>query len=160
MIRYTQGNLLDAPVDAVVNTVNEVGVMGKWLALQFKQVFPENARLYEAAAKRGEVKVGRMLVTANHLLVGPRWIIHFQTLQHWRDPSRIEWIRDGLRDLVRAVREKGIRSIAIPPLGCGAGGLDWKLGRGEIDRAMAELEQMDVVVFEPANTVTPGAKGR
>lgn len=153
MIRYTQGNLLDAEAEALVNTVNEVGVMGKGLALMFREAYPENARVYETAAKRGEDQVGRMLVTANSLQIGPRggprWIIHFPTKKHWRNPSRMEWIRDGLHDLVRAVRENHITSIAVPPLGCGAGGLEWSQVRREIDGAMADLEGVDVLVFEP-----------
>jgi O-acetyl-ADP-ribose deacetylase (regulator of RNase III) len=109
----------------VVNTVNEVGVMGKGIALMFRDAFPENAGAYEAACRAGQVRVGHMFVTRNQALVGPRWIINFPTKKHWRNPSRLEWIREGLRDLVRAVRENGIRSVALPPLGCGAGGLEW-----------------------------------
>jgi O-acetyl-ADP-ribose deacetylase (regulator of RNase III) len=161
MIRYTQGNLLDAQSEALVNTVNEIGVMGKGLALMFRETYPENARIYEAAARRGEVHVGRMLVTANSTLLGPRWIIHFPTKKHWRNPSRSEWIRDGLHDLVRAVRENHIKSIAVPPLGCGAGGLEWSQVRREIDGTMAELEDVEVLVFEPttAHVHAPNREG-
>ncbi len=148
MIRYTQGNLLEAPAEALVNTVNEVGVMGKGIALMFREAFPENTRAYEAACKAGEVHVGRMLVTRNQALIGPRWIINFPTKRHWRNPSQLDWIRDGLKDLVRVVRENGIRSVALPPLGCGAGGLDWSQVRQEIEAALAELGNVNVLIFE------------
>ena len=97
MIRYTQGNLLEAPAEALVNTVNEVGVMGKGIALMFREAFPVNTRVYEETAKAGDVRVGRVLVTENHALVGPRWIINFPTKKHWRQPSKLEWVRDGLK---------------------------------------------------------------
>jgi len=149
MIHYTQGNLLEAPAEALVNTVNEVGVMGKGIALMFREAFPDNTGAYEAACKAGEVRVGRMLVTRNPALIGPRWIINFPTKRHWRHPSQLDWIRDGLKDLVRVVRENRIRSVALPPLGCGAGGLDWAQVRQEIEAAVAELEEVQVLVYEP-----------
>src|SRR5437879_4208952 len=100
MIRYTQGNLLDAEAEALFNTVNEVGVMGKGIALMFREAFPDNTRSYEAAAKAGAVRVGHVLVTENRALTGPRWIINFPTKKHWRNPSKLEWIRSGLKDLM------------------------------------------------------------
>ena len=103
MIQYTRGNLLEAQVDALVNTVNEVGVMGKGIALMFREAYPESAREYQEAAKAGRIRVGQMHVTRNHELVGPRWIIDFPTKKHWRHPSRLEWIREGLRDLARVI---------------------------------------------------------
>ena len=112
MIRYTQGNLLEAPVEALVNTVNELGVMGKGIALMFKETFPDNAKAYEEACKQKNVRVGHVLVTRNPVLFGPRWIIHFPTKKHWRHPSKMQWIRDGLVDLVRVIRENDIRSVA------------------------------------------------
>lgn len=149
MLRYADGNLLEAPAEALVNTVNEVGVMGKGIALMFREAFPEAAKEYEQAAKDGLVHVGRMLVTPNRGLVGPRWIINFPTKKHWRNPSKLEWVREGLRDLVRVVRDKEITSIALPPLGCGNGGLDWELVKREIEAAAAELPDVDVIVFAP-----------
>lgn len=148
MLQYRTGNLLDASVEALVNTVNEVGVMGKGIALMFRERFPENARLYVEASKAGQVRVGRMLVTPAGELF-PRWIIHFPTKKHWRNPSRMEWVRDGLADLVRVVREHGIRSIALPPLGCGNGGLEWRQVRPLIESAFAELPEVVVTVYEP-----------
>ena len=151
MIRYMQGNLLEAPAEALVNTVNEVGVMGKGIALMFREAFPVNTRLYKEAAKAGNVRVGRLLVTENRALVGPRWIINFPTKKHWRQPSKLEWVRDGLRDLGRVLRENKIQSVALPPLGCGNGGLDWVLVRREIEGALGELGDVDVVVYEPTD---------
>src|ERR1700722_142939 len=125
MITFTEGNLLKAKTEALVNTVNTVGVMGKGIALMFKEAFPENFRAYAAACKKNEIKVGRVFVTERQDLVdGPKWIIHFPTKQHWRNPSKIEWIKEGLQDLLRVIREHKIKSIALPPLGSGNGGLD------------------------------------
>lgn len=149
MLRYTQGNLLDAKVDALVNTVNTVGVMGKGIALMFKEAFPENFRRYAAACKRGEVEVGRMFVTDGPALTGPRWIVNFPTKRHWRNPTRLEWIEAGLQDLRQTVTEKGITSIAVPPLGCGQGGLRWAAVRPLIESALGDLPDVEVIVFEP-----------
>lgn len=149
MITFTTGNLLDAPVDALVNTVNEVGVMGKGIALMFKEAFPDNTRAYQTACKAGEVQVGRMFVTANPTLQGPRWIINFPTKKHWRHPTRREWVEEGLQDLVRVIRDKGIRSVAVPPLGCGQGGLKWPDVRPLIEAALGSLTDVEVMVFEP-----------
>lgn len=151
MVHYKHGNLLAAETEALVNTVNEVGVMGKGIALMFRETFPENAHVYEQAAKNGEVRVGRMLVVPNRGLVGPKWIIHFPTKKHWRHPSKLEWIRDGLKDLTRVVRSHRIKSLALPPLGCGNGGLEWTQVRREIEAAMADLADVDVVVYEPTD---------
>lgn len=157
MLTFCQGNLLEAEVEAVVNTVNTVGVMGRGIALMFKERFPDNYKAYAAACKVGEVRIGKMFVTATGELSGPRWIINFPTKQHWRQPSRVEWVEDGLRDLVRVVQEKGIRSLALPPLGCGNGGLDWRQVRPIIETALAELE-VAVVAFEPAERYQNVAK--
>lgn len=158
VIRYQTGNLLEARVDALVNTVNEVGVMGKGIALQFREAYPESAREYMDAAKRREVHVGRVLATPSNVLVGPRWIIHFPTKRHWRQPSRLEWVRDGLDDLVRVVQELRIRSIAVPPLGCGNGGLIWSEVRALMDDAFAAVPDVDIVVFEPSDTYQAATK--
>jgi O-acetyl-ADP-ribose deacetylase (regulator of RNase III) len=149
MIHYATGNLLDAHAEALVNTVNEVGVMGKGIALMFREAFPENTRAYEEASHRKEVKIGKMFVTRNNDLTGPKWIINFPTKKHWRQPSRLEFIREGLSDLVRVIKEKGIRSIALPPLGCGNGGLEWLHVRRELEAALGELGGVDITIFEP-----------
>ena len=150
MIQYTRGNLLEAQVDALVNTVNEVGVMGKGIALMFREAYPESAREYQEAAKAGRIRVGQMHVTRNHELVGPRWIIDFPTKKHWRHPSRLEWIREGLRDLARVIGEYQIATIALPPLGCGNGGLEWTQVRREIELALGDLPGVAVTVYEPS----------
>jgi len=151
MIKYTQGNLLEASTEALINTVNEVGVMGKGIALMFRESFPENARAYEAACKSGDVRVGKMFVTKERDLTGERWIINFPTKKHWRNPSKVEWIREGLRDLALVVRDRGIRSVAVPPLGCGNGGLEWTQVRREIEAALSELEDVEVIVYQPTD---------
>jgi O-acetyl-ADP-ribose deacetylase (regulator of RNase III) len=148
MIRYTQGDLLHAPDQAITNAVNTVGVMGKGLALQFKQRFPDNFRAYAAACKAGGVTVGRMFVTQNEELEGPRWIINFPTKQDWRHPSKLEWVAAGLQDLRRVLLAEGIASVALPKLGCGLGGLDWNTVRPLIEQALGDLEGVDVVVYE------------
>ena len=155
---FRQGNLLEARVDALVNTVNTVGVMGKGIALMFKEAFPANFRAYEEACKRKEVRVGHMFVTENRALDGPRWLINFPSKQHWRQPSKFEWIVDGLEDLRRVIEEKKITSIALPPVGCGNGGLEWSEVRPEIDRILGSLEAVDVVVFEPTDKYQNVAK--
>lgn len=159
MIRFTQGNLLEAEVEAVVNTVNTVGVMGKGIALMFKERYPDNFKAYAAASKRDEVQTGRMFVTASPELTGPRWIINFPTKQHWRSPSRLGWIIDGLADLRRVIAEKGIRSIAIPPLGSGNGGLEWESVRPLIERSLGGIPDLDVLVYEPTARYQNVVKG-
>ena len=149
MITFTQGNLLAANSEAFVNTVNTVGVMGKGIALMFKEAFPENFLAYKKACARNEVEVGRMFVTERNQLIGPRWIINFPTKQHWRYPSKIEWIVAGLVDLERVIKERGIRTVALPPLGSGNGGLEWAIVRGKIEGALSALRDVDVTVYEP-----------
>ncbi len=119
------------------------------MRIQFKEAFSENYEAYQAACKANKVQVGRMFVTRNSLLTNPKWIINFPTKKHWRHPAKIEWIQEGLNDLRRVVQEEGIRSIAIPPLGCGNGGLRWETVRREIESAMRELPGVDVLVYTP-----------
>lgn len=157
MITFTQGNLLEVRAEALVNTVNTVGVMGKGIALMFKERFAENFRLYAAACKAKEVKTGKMFVTAVHELDGPRWIINFPTKQHWRAPSRMEWVVEGLQDLRRLLIELQVKSIAIPPLGAGNGGLEWDEVREQIEQALGDLD-IDTLVFEPTKQYQNVAK--
>lgn len=152
MIEQGTGNLLNADADALVNTVNCVGVMGKGIALQFKQAFPENFNAYAAACRGGDVLPGRMFIHETKGLVGPKWIINFPTKKHWKGKSRLADIETGLRSLVADVRRLGIRSIAVPPLGCGNGGLEWTEVRPLIVRAFAELPDVRAIVFEPGAT--------
>ncbi len=149
MIEFTTGDILKSEADALVNTVNCVGVMGRGIALQFKNAFPENFKAYEAACNHDAVQPGRMFVYETGQLAPPRFIINFPTKRHWRGKSRIEDIESGLADLVKVIRDKGIRSIAIPPLGAGLGGLDWSAVRPRIERALAELVDVKVLVYEP-----------
>lgn len=141
--------MLEAPVEALVNTVNTVGVMGKGVALMFKEAFPENFRAFDEACKHKQVQIGRMFVIENLALEGPRWIINFPTKKHWRQPSKLEWIVEGLKDLRRVVEQNGIRSIALPPLGCGNGGLEWDRVRPQIESALGELRNVEILVYEP-----------
>lgn len=157
MIRYTTGNLLEAKVDALVNTVNTQGVMGKGIALMFKEAFPANLRAYEIACRDKQVEVGRMFVTKRSDMLGPRWIINFPTKRHWRHPSKLEWIATGLKDLRRVIAEEGIKSIAIPPLGAGNGGLDWAQVKPLIAEALGDLD-IEVVVYEPTGKYQNVAK--
>jgi O-acetyl-ADP-ribose deacetylase (regulator of RNase III) len=156
MIEITHGNLLRADVDALVNTVNCIGYMGKGIALQFKQAFPANFKEYEAVCKDGKLTVGNMLSHDNGALVNPRYIINFPTKRHWRGNSRIEDIAAGLTALVADVQRLQITSIAIPPLGCGLGGLQWDEVRPMIEQAFTVLPDVRVLLFEP--TGAPAAK--
>lgn len=151
MIRAATGNLLQADVDALVNTVNTVGVAGKGIALQFRLAFPENFKEYAAAARAGTVVPGRMLVVGTNQLSGPRFIVNFPTKRHWRNRSRLEDIELGLVDLVRVIEAYGIRSIAVPPLGCGNGGLEWSKVRPLIESALSSVD-CEVLLFAPAGS--------
>lgn len=150
MIEFRTGDILQADAEALVNTVNCVGVMGRGVALQFKEAFPANFRAYEAACKREEVRPGRMFVFDTGRMVNPRFIINFPTKRHWRGKSRIEDIESGLVALVEEIRARNIRSIAIPPLGAGLGGLHWPDVRRRIQSTLAELPELTVIVFEPS----------
>ena len=148
MITYLRGNLLEDDAQALVNTVNTVGVMGKGIALQFKQRFPANYAAYAQACKLGQVQTGRMLVTEPGERTGPRWVVNFPTKQHWRNPSRMEWVVDGLQDLRSFLVSNAVQSIALPALGVGLGGLPWAAVRGHIEVALDDLA-VDVRVYEP-----------
>lgn len=152
MIEPTQGNLLRADADALVNTVNCVGVMGKGIALQFKQAFPTNFSQYEQACRKGKMHPGVILTVATGQLVNPRYIINFPTKRHWKGNSRLEDIRAGLPALIAEVKQLGLQSIAVPPLGCGNGGLDWAEVKPLIEAAFAELPDVRVLLFEPQAT--------
>src|SRR5437660_9291858 len=154
MIERARGNLLDAQTDALVNTVNTVGIMGKGVALQFKKAFPGNYKAYRKACAAGLVKLGAMFIHDLGGLQKPRYIINFPTKKHWRAKSRIADIESGLQALVEDVQRLGIRSIALPPLGCGNGGLDWGKVAPLVDRAFAGLPAVHVLMFEPAGAPT------
>jgi O-acetyl-ADP-ribose deacetylase (regulator of RNase III) len=152
MIIFTTGNLFDSNAEALVNTVNTVGVMGKGIALMFKDRFPENFRKYEAACRNKDIEVGSVFVTERSDLVdGPRWIVNFPTKKHWRNPSKLEWVEEGLFDLAGFIQEQKVHSIALPPLGSGNGGLDWALVRPVIERVLGRLANVEVTVYEPTS---------
>jgi len=150
MISEATGNLLEADAEAIVNTVNTVGVMGKGIALQFRRAYPAMFKEYSRAVKAGDVRLGHMHVWANDALSGPRYIINFPTKGHWKARSRLGDVKTGLVDLVRIVCDLGIASIALPPLGCGNGGLDWSQVQPLIVQAFVDLPGIDVRTYPPA----------
>jgi O-acetyl-ADP-ribose deacetylase (regulator of RNase III) len=156
MIEYKSGDILVEDAEALVNTVNCVGIMGRGIALQFKKAFPENFKAYEAACRRRELQPGRMFVFTTNQLANPRYIINFPTKRHWRGKSRLSDIEAGLDALVNEIEGRRIRSIAIPPLGSGLGGLDWSDVRRRIEKALSALDDVRVTVFEPKGA--PDAK--
>lgn len=149
MITYKAGDIFKEEADAIVNTVNCVGVMGRGIALQFKKQFPENFKVYATACKQKEVVPGKMFIHETGSLIGPKYVINFPTKRHWRGASRMEDIESGLRDLARVIAQLHIQSIALPPLGCGLGGLEWNEVRVHIENELAPLTDVNVVVFEP-----------
>ncbi|HJQ85417.1 MAG TPA: macro domain-containing protein [Candidatus Binatia bacterium] len=149
MVELKRGNLLGTQADALVNTVNTEGVMGKGIALQFKKAFPANYDAYRRECESGHIQIGKVFVYELGALL-PRYIFNFPTKKSWRHPSKVEYIRAGLSDLVKEVRRLHIRSIAIPPLGCGNGGLEWSKVRPLIEQAFADLRDVRVILFEPA----------
>ena len=155
-IQITSGDLLQQEdVDAIVNTVNCVGVMGKGIALQFRHKWPQNYAEYRAECAAGRVRPGTMFVHNSGGLVKPNYIINFPTKDHWRGASELEYISEGLVDLIAQVKRLNIRSLAIPPLGCGNGGLDWADVRPLIEDAFAALPDVEVRLFEPNGAPNP-----
>jgi O-acetyl-ADP-ribose deacetylase (regulator of RNase III) len=151
------GNLLEADADALVNTVNTVGVMGKGLALQFKQAYPANFHAYRAACRQGEVRTGQVFVYATGTGRRPRFVINFPTKEHWRSGSKLSDIKAGLADLRKVIQSRGIRSIAVPPLGCGNGGLDWRDVRPLIVNALGDLPDVHILLYPPQDAPAPTA---
>lgn len=151
MIEYKTGDILREDAEALVNTVNCVGIMGRGIALQFKNAFPKNFKSYAAACTRNEVRPGRMFVFETGKLTNPRYIINFPTKRHWRGKSRIEDIDTGLVALAEEIRSRNIRSIAIPPLGSGLGGLEWSKVRRLIEARLREFGDLKIVIFEPSD---------
>lgn len=158
MIHYKTGNLLDSEAEALVNTVNTVGVMGKGIALQFKNMFPHNFKLYAEACKNKEVKVGKLLVTEEEaLLAGKKIIINFPTKTNWRLPSEYQYIESGLVELVKVIKEKNIKSIATPPLGSGNGGLDWNRVKQILEKHLRGLD-CEIFIYEPTAAIQEALK--
>ena len=154
MIRYVTGDLLAADSEALVNSVNCVGRMGRGVALAFKRRFPDNYKAYKDACDCGELQPGRMFVVETGELV-PRLIINFPTKRHWRSRSRLADIEAGLSALVAEIERRRIHSIALPPLGCGLGGLEWTEVKPRIHRVLAGVADLDTLVFEPYGTDSP-----
>ena len=160
MIELKTGDIFDEDVEALVNSVNCVGVMGRGIALQFKNLFPENFKAYAEACERQEVQPGQMFVYESGKMTNPRYIINFPTKRHWRGKSRMEDIESGLHALAREISERNIRSIALPPLGSGLGGLEWSIVRSRIEFALRDIDDLRVVVFEPGGMPSDGRANR
>ena len=160
MVEYKTGDIFTEDVEALVNSVNCVGVMGRGIALQFKNMFPNNFKAYAAACKRQEVQPGEMFVFATGQLTGPRYIINFPTKRHWRSKSRIEDIESGLEALAREIKERDIRSIAIPALGSDLGGLKWSDVRSRIERALGDFNNVHIIAFAPGSAPADGRPNR
>jgi O-acetyl-ADP-ribose deacetylase (regulator of RNase III) len=153
MIHYKVGNLLESDAEALVNTVNTVGVMGKGIALQFKNTFPNNFRVYQKACKNNEMQVGKLLITEEEsLLLGNKIIINFPTKTNWRLPSELSYIENGLIDLVNEIKERKIKSIAIPPLGAGNGGLDWSKVKLILEKHLVDVD-CEIYIYEPSQSI-------
>lgn len=157
MIEFTTGDILKADAEALVNTVNCYGVMGRGIALQFKKKFPDNFKQYKKVCDAGELRPGMIFVFATEEMFNPRYVINFPTKNHWKGRSKIEDIDSGLEALVDEVRRLGIRSIAIPPLGCGLGGLKWDEVRPRIESAFETLSDVSVFVYEPGKAPSAAA---
>jgi Predicted phosphatase homologous to the C-terminal domain of histone macroH2A1 len=149
MITFQKGDLLNADVEALVNTVNCVGIMGRGIALQFKKMFPENFSAYSVACDANEVEPGKMFVFETGLITNPKYIINFPTKRHWRGNSKLEDIESGLSALRKEIQERGIKSVAVPPLGSGLGGLPWPAVKQRVVDALGDLDEVQIVVFEP-----------
>lgn len=153
MIEFKTGNILTEDAEALVNTVNCVGYMGRGIALQFKKAYPDNFKTYSIACKREEVQPGRMFVYKTDQLTNPHYIFNFPTKRHWKGKSRMEDIDAGLVALAEEIRSHNIQSIAIPPLGSGLGGLDWFEVRPRIEKMLEQFGDLKAIVFEPSDSL-------
>ena len=149
MIKYITGNILESNAEALINTVNIVGVMGKGIALQFKKAYHNNYKAYVEACKRNEIEIGSLFVVKDsNLNSGEKYIINFPTKKDWRKPSEYSFIETGLDDLIRVLKKYKIQSVAIPPLGAGNGGLEWEKVKRIIEQKLGKLE-IEIIVYEP-----------
>lgn len=155
MISYVTGDIFQSNAEALVNTVNTVGIMGKGLALQFKKRFPNNFKEYQKACKENKVVLGKMFISQDSFMGMNKIIVNFPTKKTWKNKSSLLDIVNGLKDLVHEINERGISSVAIPPLGCGLGGLDWHTVKQEIETAFSPFPEINVQVFEPLKTPNP-----
>lgn len=149
MIETIQGDILKADAEALVNTVNCVGIMGRGIALQFKNAFPENFKRYKDVCDRKELEPGKLFIFSTNRFYNPKYVINFPTKQHWKEKSRMEYIESGLKALIKEITEKKICSIAIPPLGSGLGGLRWEEVSSKIKEAFEEVPDVRVLLYEP-----------
>lgn len=149
MIEHCKGNLLEADVEALTNPVNCMGVMGRGLALDFKKAYPENFYSYQIACKKGQVRPGQMFITSRLTLINPTFIINFPTKNHWKEHSKLEYIKSGLVELVEDIKSLDIQSIALPALGCGLGGLKWQDVQPLILSAFEQLPEVQVKLYLP-----------
>ena len=155
MIEFVKGNIFSSNVEALVNPINCVGVMGKGLALQFKNKYYNMFIEYQLLCKNDKIKVGKMYVYDTGLLDNPKYIINFPTKTHWRNPSEYKYIRDGMDDLVKVIKNKNIKSIAIPKLGCGLGDLDWNIVRATIcGKLRPLLNDVEIKIYDNDNMQT------
>lgn len=152
-MKYIKGNLLDAETEALVNTVNIVGVMGKGIALQFKENFPQNYKEYIAACKSKQLMPGKLLVVKELTLEGEKIIINFPTKTEWFLKSKYEYIESGLKELINVIKEYNIKSIAIPPLGCGNGGLKWEKVKSLMENYLGNIENVEIIIYEPNEAI-------
>lgn len=156
MIKYVTGNILHEQSDAIVNTVNTVGVMGKGLALQFKKAFPLNFEAYKSACDSQSFSVGDVLSVSLQSLNPPYYIINFPTKAHWKGKSKLEFIDTGLDALVSEVQKLDLKSVSLPALGSGLGGLDWEQVKSLIENKLSEVKGVEWRIFPPQSA--PAAK--
>ena len=151
MIIYQTGNILHDQADAIINTVNTVGVMGKGLALQFKKAFPDNFKVYKKACDDQGLVTGEVLTVELNSINAPFYIINFPTKAHWKGKSKLEYIEQGLSSLKSEVKRLGLKSVALPALGSGLGGLDWHAVDSLIQSSLSELPGVEWRVYPPQN---------
>jgi O-acetyl-ADP-ribose deacetylase (regulator of RNase III) len=148
-MKYIKGNILESNTEVIINPVNTVGIMGKGLALEFKQKFPYNYKLYKEACKNETIDIGKLLLVDESHLENKKFIINFPTKKHWRNPSKIEYIEEGLKDLIHIIEKNNFESIAIPALGCGLGGLKWEHVRLLLEKYLGNNQKTEIIIFEP-----------
>lgn len=150
MIKYVRGDIFESTAEALVNTVNTEGVMGKGIALQFKKVYPHNFKVYAEACKKKELVIGKLLVVKDtNTHSGEKIIINFPTKKTWRKPSEYSFIAEGLEDLIIVLENHKIKSIALPVLGVGNGGLEWERVKKMIEEKLTPIG-IEVFVYEPS----------
>ncbi|WP_338793548.1 macro domain-containing protein [Bernardetia sp. MNP-M8] len=153
-MNYTKGNILESNTEVIINPVNIVGVMGKGLALAFKKQFPHNYKIYKEACKNKTINIGKLLLVSDFNnesnLERKQFIINFPTKKHWRSPSKMEYVEEGLKDLVRIIETQKFESMAIPALGCGLGGLEWEDVRFLLEKYLEKIEGIKITIYEPS----------